>query len=286
LKYKLYKIYIKLAEIKYSFVYKKMNEDLGIDEKYISDVIQDTVKKKRNCKSKIPYKCIKCGYETIQKTDMRKHLYTLKNECQGILNNINLTIEIKECILANRIYIIPEVDKSKEKAEVKRLENERKAEEKRLEHERKKELLTGIQNYIDSDVHYVYLIKPRANVFNKDNVLEIGRHIQKIRSVNISRMSGYGDGSEIILIQKCIDCVSLEMKIKIRLNELYPRPYGVETFIGDENIIRRIINKMVDDQEDEEKEKQKILQEKLEEFNTMVLNKNNNMIVKERRGSF
>jgi hypothetical protein len=239
------------------------------------------------------YQCIRCGYSINHKRCMRDHLYKKLSPCPARQNDIELTDDIKEYILANYIYKIPIPDKD----ESKRLEYERKkelaekkanekAEEKRLEHERKKELLTGIQNYVDSDVHYVYLIKPRANVFNKDNVLEIGRHIQKIRSVNISRMSGYGNGSEIILIQKCIDCVSLEMKIKIRLNELYPRPYGVETFIGDENIIRRIINKMVDDQEDEEKEKQKMLQEKLEEFNKIILNKNNNIIVKERRGSF
>lgn len=52
---------------------------------------------------KPPYICYCCGYETPRKADMRIHLYK-KKPCPKILNNIELTDEIKEFILANRIY--------------------------------------------------------------------------------------------------------------------------------------------------------------------------------------
>jgi hypothetical protein len=57
--------------------------------------------------NKIEYTCIRCDYKTRKKNDMRKHLYNLKIECPAINNNIELTNEIKECILKNRIYKIP-----------------------------------------------------------------------------------------------------------------------------------------------------------------------------------
>ncbi len=74
---------------------------------------EEKIKKTRNCKSKPPYCCVRCGYETPQKTDMRKHLYGLKKICQGVLNDIELTEEIKEKILENRKYIIPKEKKEK-----------------------------------------------------------------------------------------------------------------------------------------------------------------------------
>lgn len=54
------------------------------------------------------YQCISCGYETAKKTDMRIHLYKLKKPCPQCFNNeVQLTDEIKEHILKNRIYIPP-----------------------------------------------------------------------------------------------------------------------------------------------------------------------------------
>lgn len=52
---------------------------------------------------KKPYKCPRCGYETPLKSDMRKHLYKLKKVCPGQVNDIDLTEEMKEKILLNRI---------------------------------------------------------------------------------------------------------------------------------------------------------------------------------------
>jgi hypothetical protein len=56
---------------------------------------------------KDPYNCIRCGYNAQQKIHMKYHLYDLKKACPCLLNNIELTDDIKEFILANRIYHVP-----------------------------------------------------------------------------------------------------------------------------------------------------------------------------------
>jgi hypothetical protein len=57
------------------------------------------------------YLCIRCGFNTKNKNDIRRHFYTLKKICPAIKNNIELTDEIKEYILNNRIYIIQKPEK-------------------------------------------------------------------------------------------------------------------------------------------------------------------------------
>ena len=52
-----------------------------------------------------PYTCIRCGYETPIKDDMRKHFYRRKKPCPCTAQVIDLTDEIKEWIIENRIYI-------------------------------------------------------------------------------------------------------------------------------------------------------------------------------------
>jgi hypothetical protein len=53
---------------------------------------------------KRPYTCPCCGYTTTNKTDMRRHLYSNIKSCPKLLNDIELTDEIKDYILANRVY--------------------------------------------------------------------------------------------------------------------------------------------------------------------------------------
>ena len=53
------------------------------------------------------YSCPRCGYTTPHKPSMRKHLYCLQKQCPGQEKNINLTDEIKEVILQNRIWRPP-----------------------------------------------------------------------------------------------------------------------------------------------------------------------------------
>ena len=57
------------------------------------------------------YCCIRCGYETDSKSHMHKHLFLKKTPCPQLKNLIELTNEIKQHIMDNRIYIIPKVEK-------------------------------------------------------------------------------------------------------------------------------------------------------------------------------
>ena len=60
---------------------------------------------------KRPYECICCGYATTRKSCMVDHFYKVKKPCPKCINNIELTDEIKEYILANRIFTISPKDK-------------------------------------------------------------------------------------------------------------------------------------------------------------------------------
>ena len=57
------------------------------------------------------YCCIRCGYETDLKSNMYRHLFLKKTSCPQLKNLIELTDEIKQHIMDNRIYIIPKVEK-------------------------------------------------------------------------------------------------------------------------------------------------------------------------------
>ena len=52
------------------------------------------------------YQCIRCGYNCKRKDYMYKHLFEKTKPCQGCLNDIELTDEIRHCIIKNRRYII------------------------------------------------------------------------------------------------------------------------------------------------------------------------------------
>lgn len=53
------------------------------------------------------YECCRCGYQTDDKSGMRKHLYKLKKPCPGSRADIEITDAIKEHILQNRVYQVP-----------------------------------------------------------------------------------------------------------------------------------------------------------------------------------
>jgi hypothetical protein len=55
-------------------------------------------------RNKDNYECPCCGYDTPKKHNMMNHLYHLKKACPKSKNNIELTDEIKEHILKNRVY--------------------------------------------------------------------------------------------------------------------------------------------------------------------------------------
>ncbi len=53
------------------------------------------------------YVCPRCGYKTLQKNDMRRHLYSKKRVCPGIISKVDLTDEIKQDIMDNHVYHPP-----------------------------------------------------------------------------------------------------------------------------------------------------------------------------------
>ena len=53
------------------------------------------------------YKCPRCGYTTHQKSHMRNHLYKKIKACPGRREQIELTNEIKQHILDNKVYKLP-----------------------------------------------------------------------------------------------------------------------------------------------------------------------------------
>ena len=53
------------------------------------------------------YLCPRCGFNSNNKYDTKRHLFNLKKTCPAINNDIELTDEIKNYILDNRIYKIP-----------------------------------------------------------------------------------------------------------------------------------------------------------------------------------
>ena len=53
------------------------------------------------------YTCPRCGYHTSRKECMRRHLYQNKRPCPTTSHDIDLTDDIKQYILDNRIYKVP-----------------------------------------------------------------------------------------------------------------------------------------------------------------------------------
>lgn len=60
-----------------------------------------------NITTKDGYQCPSCGYKTLDKSKMKRHMYFLKKPCPQSANNIQLTDEIKEYVLQNRVWHPP-----------------------------------------------------------------------------------------------------------------------------------------------------------------------------------
>lgn len=54
-----------------------------------------------------PYTCPRCGYKSNNRSDMRKHFFLKKKTCPAQENDLELTQEIKELVIQNRLYILP-----------------------------------------------------------------------------------------------------------------------------------------------------------------------------------
>lgn len=157
----------------------------------------------------VPYQCARCGYTTKDKFNMRNHLYKKIKLCPALKSNTELTDDIKDFILANRIYKEPKVTK-----QIKFIEFP-----KRL----------GIIN----EKHYIYLLQPKEYVSKNENVYKIGRTV--VKGVDkFSRLESYGKGANIILTCQCVDSILLEKQILLEFNSKFSRhEFGTEYFVGD-----------------------------------------------------
>jgi hypothetical protein len=168
------------------------------------------------------YTCPRCNFQTKNKKDMRRHLYEKKTICSATKNNIELTDEIKEDILLNRIYkILKEEKQQKEKTNIIKLPN---------------------NNYI----HYIYLIRCKENVRHNENIYKVGKTIAKELTINLKRLTGYGIGTELILIRQCKNCDTIENTILEEFNKKFTKyELGREYFIGDYNDMIEIIHTII-----------------------------------------
>jgi hypothetical protein len=134
---------------------------------------------------------------------MRKHLMTLKNPCQGIVNDIILTDEIKNKILENRIYHIPKVTK---------------------------EVKPKTSIMVVDDSGYVYIFYTRASKNGDESVYKIGKTAEYIR-----RAGQYTKGGDMKLVLNVKNRHDAENKIKkyFKIEFIQRRDYGTEFFEGD-----------------------------------------------------
>ncbi len=163
-------------------------------------------KKTRNRISKQPYTCPRCGYCTTQKRDMRKHLLTLKKICPATENNIELTMEIKEYLLENRIYFIPK--QTKQTKELKIINND--------------DLLINNGS--------IYLFYTRASKNADESVYKIG----KTRNY-LQRKDGYDKGGDMLFVVNVSNRHECENIIKDAFRKEFKirKDYGYEYFEGD-----------------------------------------------------
>jgi hypothetical protein len=164
----------------------------------------------------IPYTCIRCDYKTNEKRNMKRHLYEKNKPCQSKKNKIELTGEIKEEIMNNRVYHI-------QKKSI------------------RPEILTNNEEY-----HYVYLVRPKENVAHNENVYKIGKTKLKNPDINISRLTSYGKGTELVHISQCNNSDILEREIIEEFNKKFAKhTFGTEYYVGNKHEMMKIIGDLV-----------------------------------------
>jgi hypothetical protein len=166
------------------------------------------------------YTCYRCGHQTKGKNDMRKHLYNRKNDCPALslINDIELTINIKEYILKNKVYHIPKI----------------------INNISRPNIINNIEEY-----HFIYMIRPKENVRHNENIYKIGKTKVKNPDINISRLLSYDKGTEIIHLQQCNNCNILEKELLEEFTKKFNKhTFGNEYFIGDKYDMLELIGEL------------------------------------------
>jgi hypothetical protein len=173
-----------------------------------------------------PYTCIRCGYETKKRPDMKKHFTDRKKTCPSIKNKIELTEDIIKEILDNRVYHIPKpiINIPKQDINISRPENIN----------------------INEEYHYIYIVRPKENVFHNENVYKLGKTKLKNVELNISRLTSYGKGTELVFISQCNDCDILERALIEEFNKRFNKhTFGTEYYVGDKYDMIKTIGELV-----------------------------------------
>jgi hypothetical protein len=129
---------------------------------------------------------------------MTNHLKR-KQDCPNI-NNLELTEEIKNIILNDRVYHPPKNDVKKKK-EIVEVVHE-------LEYTTSNvDTSTATNDKLDG-VNIVYLIKLREHINHNENVFKLGRTSRTMRE----RLNGYSKGSEVVCQFNCNHTTNAKME--------------------------------------------------------------------------
>lgn len=134
----------------------------------------------------IPYTCPRCNYNCPRRDTMRTH-FKRNRGCPNI-NNVELTDEIKNIVLNDRVYHPPKIDVKKRKEVIEVEQNIVVT----------SNVGTSNNNSLDG-TNILYLIKLREHVNNGENVFKFGRTNKTMRE----RLNGYPKGSEVICMFNC-----------------------------------------------------------------------------------
>jgi hypothetical protein len=166
-----------------------------------------------------PYTCFKCGYTTKYSSHMVNHFNRAKPcPAKSLERNIELTDDIKKYILDNRVYHIPKKTTNISRPVV--VNNE--------------------------EYHYIYIVRPKENVRHEEDVYKIGKTKVKNVELNISRLTSYGKGTELVYISQCNDCDILERAIIEEFNKKFDKhTFGNEYYVGDKYEMIKTIGELL-----------------------------------------
>lgn len=184
---------------------------------------------------------------------------------------INYTSDVYKKLVhyAYNDYIKPSIKKHIKYAVIKKQEEIEKQEDikknRRKSHKTKKVSENNIQVVADENVRqentdeitdntvinfgYIYLIREREFLHNKEEVYKVGRTVQKGASLLLDRMKAYKKGSELCFMRQVLvdNVVRIETVVKTRFNQQFSRhPDGHEYFRGDMNNMIKVINQIID----------------------------------------
>jgi DNA repair exonuclease SbcCD nuclease subunit len=188
------------------------------------------------------YTCLRCGYETENKTNIVNH-FKRKKKCPCVFCDIDTEKFLEILKLKNEDYkdeiikISSEIIINKESYVSVNLKLLKQLEEKdKMIEERNKMIEEKDKNCLDENI---YLIQPRSCVDNNEQVYKLGR------TNNLKlRFNKYCKGGLQKMTYPCTDSVKAEKELLFLFNEKFKirEDYGKEYFEGEIKEMVRIIS--------------------------------------------